>query len=487
MPGADRRATKCETREIREATVTSELPDLGEDFAMTGYWWLPESADQKVAGTLSSVEGRLSLKLLGTLPGIKSNDEHKKITLIHGAAEARYITLSECFQIGFALKVPGTMEQSFLPNMVYFGDHLPSEGDCLFKSWDVVLTHLGPWMGVDPIHQSMQFANNKLLRVSHDYAGLEDISFPVKSDMSTVKFGYLMKVDSEPFASKSFKYAARFVIQPDEPKPADWFWRRAHRINQLMSLLVGRPVISRRVYAYRKYETEEIEQSEVRFRHDPPRKSKALDPQEVLVPLPKIEKSLEKLLDTWSLDRKILQEPAALLLSAVGERHVTLQVKLLLLCQSLESFHRNSFGGGYLSPIEYESIKNKLIASIPEHVSSGLKQSLEKRITYGYEFSLRKRVREVQKYLGHSLLEKLSIDVNSFPDHVAEARNYYTHWDGTSTDVVLKGAALANLVSRLGAIVRLAILKHLDIDIEMVVARMLENKSIYLQEWKSLD
>lgn len=75
---------------------------------MLGHWWLPASPKDEVCGILSSTDGRMKLKLLGTLPGMNLNDVDKILPVIHGAAEAKAVTLSHCVQVESGLKMPGT-------------------------------------------------------------------------------------------------------------------------------------------------------------------------------------------------------------------------------------------------------------------------------------------------------------------------------------------------------------------------------------------
>ncbi|MGQ0554441.1 MAG: HEPN domain-containing protein [Nitrospiraceae bacterium] len=187
------------------------------------------------------------------------------------------------------------------------------------------------------------------------------------------------------------------------------------------------------------------------------------------------------------MDHEKLEESVSLLLSAVYERPLASHVRLLLLCQALESFHRNIFGGCYLTPEAYEPIRVALTGSIPSTIESSLKDSLKSRIRYGYQFSFLKRLNELHSPLHESLLKQIGIDAVKFTQDVKEARNYYTHWDPAGAANIPKGAALANLVSKLSAVSRIILLKHLGIDPEFVVERMLSNKRIYLQEYQALE
>jgi ApeA-like protein/HEPN superfamily Apea-like protein len=464
-----------------------KLPDMGEDFSITGHWWMPGHSDKPEAGNLSSVGGRLTLEILGALPGIDPNKTYFKVPLIHGAAEAKAISLVDCYQAPSGFKVPGTIESRFYPDSIYFGEYLP-DSERYFESWTSSLTDLGPWIGKEPVQQSLQTDNSgSLIRISHVYEPGSKNCFRIRSEGSGLEFGYGISTDGDPYRSMSFSYAAQLTIRPDTPKNADWFMHRLHRLNGMMSLLIGRSAHSRGVYARRTGESGRRDLYEVRVNHEPQRHIKDLGPHEILVPLSAVSTTLSDIADAWFKNDEKLEEPISLLLSAVYEHALSSHVRLLLLCQSLESFHRNIFGGCYLTQESYEPIKEVLTGAIPGAIPTSLKDSLKSRIRYGYQFSVLKRLNELHSLLQDSQLRKIGIEVATFTQQVKDARNYYTHWDPAGATNIAKGAALANLVSKLSAVSRIILLKHLSVDPELVIERMLSNKRIYLQEYRALD
>ena len=85
------------------------------------------------------------------------------------------------------------------------------------------------------------------------------------------------------------------------------------------------------------------------------------------------------------------------------------------------------------------------------------------------------------------LLKSLDVDRDTFPSEVSKARNEFTHWDAETKAPRLSGADLSNLVSKLKAFTRLVLLSHLGVPPSSVVKRMIENKYLYLPEWKKVE
>jgi len=72
-----------------------------------------------------------------------------------------------------------------------------------------------------------------------------------------------------------------------------------------------------------------------------------------------------------------------------------IEERFLLACQSVEVLHRHLWPDSYVGEDEYNEIQAKLVESIPADVSEGLRAKLEGLLTYGNEFSLRRRLKDI--------------------------------------------------------------------------------------------
>lgn len=178
--------------------MSFKLPELGKDFEMTGLWWLPEAPDDHLAGTLESRNGRLSLKLIGNFGseiGLASNE---KTPIIVGVAEAREVTLLECFHTGTGFKVPGTTEQSFLPRYIFAGGHVLDGKVARFESFAVQFTDLGPWLMQTPITESFKLGEDKQLEeISHVYRQSPKVTFPISKLPGELRYAFSFETRSD--------------------------------------------------------------------------------------------------------------------------------------------------------------------------------------------------------------------------------------------------------------------------------------------------
>ena len=67
---------------------------LDKPLEMKGYWWLPETPDLRIGGTVKYDPSQgLSLDLFGALHPILSSERNKAIPLIHGLEDGKEVTL----------------------------------------------------------------------------------------------------------------------------------------------------------------------------------------------------------------------------------------------------------------------------------------------------------------------------------------------------------------------------------------------------------
>lgn len=97
------------------------------------------------------------------------------------------------------------------------------------------------------------------------------------------------------------------------------------------------------------------------------------------------------------------------------------------LSHGLEGLHRILLGGTYMEPARYETdVLPVLTAAIPKDMSADLKASLQKRLEFGNEFSLRKRLKDLAGKYGQGL-EPLIGTPKGLSDEIVILRNALAH------------------------------------------------------------
>lgn len=96
----------------------------------------------------------------------------------------------------------------------------------------------------------------------------------------------------------------------------------------------------------------------------------------------------------------------------------------------LEGLHRGLRGGTYTDQQNYdEVILPAIVSAIPKGIDCQLRQSLKKRLEFGNEFSLRRRLKDLVK-AHHDYAGGIFGKVAAFGDSIAKLRNTLAHANG---------------------------------------------------------
>jgi len=105
-----------------------------------------------------------------------------------------------------------------------------------------------------------------------------------------------------------------------------------------------------------------------------------------------------------------------------------LESQLLGTVQALEGLHRRDFEGVYISSEDFEEVRKAVVGAIPQGTDPALRQALKEKLTWGNEFSLRKRLRQLLASIPQSLADAVGRKkIQQLPDELTETRNALAH------------------------------------------------------------
>lgn len=207
------------------------------------------------------------------------------------------------------------------------------------------------------------------------------------------------------------------------------------------------------------------------------------DENKVLFYFADIQNNIADVFLKWCKDSQKIKSVINLYLGLfyIPKRYLT--ERFLNLAQALEAFHRIVYGGRYIDKIQYKNgIYTSLLNTIDEqsnqhNLSSEFKESLKQRLLYLYEFSLRKRLKELikthqtcfpEEFLTNKQLQK------NFINAVVLDRNKLTHLnENTEIESIIEYRELYKLSNYMEALLRCCFMKFLAID-EEVIKRSIE-------------
>jgi len=220
------------------------------------------------------------------------------------------------------------------------------------------------------------------------------------------------------------------------------------------------------------------ENIELFFTQKKVRINKEIHPFEMILPFPRISEQITEVLSLWFTKASGLRSVYDLFFGTFYNPGMYLQFHFLSLMQALESFHRVTKGGKYLSNDDWKPFRSTLANAIPAELDSGHRDSLKSRIKYGNEYSLRKRIGELIESLDEQTLSRLSPTNKYFTGVLVDTRNYLTHYDDELKDVALKNADLYWANQRLRILISLLLLKEIGIQEKLILDQMTENNKI---------
>jgi hypothetical protein len=457
---------------------------LGAPFEILGHWWLPDAPDQRLAGKLTSQRGHLELKLLGRFNSIDINARNLVVPVIHGIGDAKEFTLWRAVQETASFHFPGGFEQTFNKLRVLIGGHFDRESETKFSAVGFDAPQIGPWMGCEPVVENLSELNElDIPNMSYKMASDRTKVFGPTSTGITYRFGSSVSTRREPYLAYGFDTTPSVHIDFAEPQTCSQAIDRVEKITDLLMLLVGENVDPQAITLHLPDEKWGFD---FLCEFPPPVEKKLIDRREILAPLNKLGDSFIHILEKWDEERTRIGDTVALLGDVLDRNAPASHVRMLLLAQALEAFHRNVIGGEYLTKPAYEPFLQALLNAIPDGIKGDHRSSLKSRLRYGNELSLRTRLKKLLESISDDAMNNLQIDRRSFVCDVVDARNDFTHWVQEREEDRPNGAHLANLLSSLLALTQLITLKHLGVDESLVVARMLESPWRYARRFQPI-
>ena len=136
----------------------------------------------------------------------------------------------------------------------------------------------------------------------------------------------------------------------------------------------------------------------------------------------------------------------------------------MTLTQALEGYHRIVCGGSYLTRKQYEPVYDALKCAIPNWVESSHRDKLKGMLTFGYEYSLQKRIEIICTQILRGcieIVEELLGKPKTFAHKVTQTRNSLTHPDVRDERGDRFMIKLSDYVRKMEFLLRLCFLKEI--------------------------
>lgn len=447
---------------------------------------MPENPDLQLAGILSfENDKKIILELLGSFREIQSfgtGDFFQPEIILGVTDNGQFCTLFRNYETRTQLNFPGIRKSFLESSYLFIGKHFSSPDEICFSSFQANFTNLENWLCKRPF--SMEFPDkekNSEWRLTHKWPP----EFVAKIDelKSQIESTHEFKTDGDLIRNAIWKSKAYLKITPDDPRHFKWYWDVIYDLCNFLTLLIGETTYITHIKAFgddieirpgRKTE----ETIELFFTQKKPNINDKIHPSEMIIPFPRISEIITDVISLWFLKAQNLRSVYDLFFGTFYNPSMYLQFRFLSLMQAIESFHRVTKGGKYLSNEDWKPYREKLAGQISPELDSDHRESLKSRVKYGNEYSLRKRLSELLHCLDDKTLSILSPAEKYFTGSIVDTRNYLTHYDDELKDFSLKGADLHWANERLRIFITILLLKEISIEESIVLDSMRQNSRI---------
>ncbi|HYX72378.1 MAG TPA: HEPN domain-containing protein [Nitrososphaera sp.] len=474
-------------------------PNLFKSFEEKGEWWIPKYPDNKVVGTISykGSEG-IILELLGSFFGPEhfiERDEFNPRIILGLTNDGELLTLLENMVIHQGRSSRGgTGTIKYMSNYLFIGEHFNSSDEMRFNSCSLNYTLLEEWVGKLPFKTEFIKENNKYVGEKAIHTEREEFKVKVPTLDATVSIWHGFGGSTGGFRKLVWTHTAYLSVSPEQPRDFEWFRKVQYELRNFLSLLIGRPVYLKRA----NFLIEKLKEDDERDRRNvvhlyfiqqTPRQQKRMHPMDMLVRLDDIEENIATILEAWFSKAENFEDVYQLFIGAMYGQNMYTHLHFLTLMQALETYHRSTREGQYISEEDYQKVFAALITAIPAGTESSLKASLKARLKYGNEYSLRKRIKLLLDELTEDCRMLITKEPNNFISSVVDTRNYLTHYDRSLKPDVLEDADLYNASLSLKVFLTIFLLKELEIKEQKIVELLSRNnpavkESIRLVEYE---
>lgn len=439
----------------------------------TGQWWITDRPSVKLSGLLRyDSSDRITLQLIGSPRDIENFN-----TGIPFPSDKTVNGIAETGTLCTLMNIIEYRDSKLTMLYLFVGAHFMTKNEIVFSSLKVRFLNFENWMCQDPYE-----INESLLNHSCAYRAPNGFDISLQKPRVRIETAFAYHMQRAQFQNVEMEHKAYIKVTPERNEPFDYYRQVIVVLKDLLTLLIGKVVYHKELYGYMiNAEGLTVEVgiviAESRIAH-----ADDLRCEDMIAPFPKVRERLPSILDKWFESYGRMKSVYNLFFGALSNPYLFQEFRFLSLIQALESFHRIIKGGKYIddSSEEWKGAVKLMIASIPSSLEKSHKQSLEKKIEFGYQYSLRKRMKELTSSISPDSLRRMSPKQNNgdyFTKRIVEARNYFTHYDELNRPQSFTGGELDKAVERLKLLLILLLMKEIGVDDQ-------ETLSLVEQSWQ---
>jgi hypothetical protein len=366
--------------------MPSEERSYFTEFEIRGHWWLPETPDRRIHGTLRyspstgiNIELSARLKEPEWKPGpVSLNKLTSEYGLVLGHSyNGEPCTALRTFEVSASILPIGGARLRV--NRLYIGSNFTTEAEIQFSKQDIEFTYLEDWIGFD--RYRVQFSGDKtVIEIPTDPS--EIFSVQISEEDTNLSSYLTTKGEFDLQGEFAGKRRSWICIRPAQTHPFTWYEDMARRFGFFLTLCVGQPIFPRRVVGELPVPADyplKPPLVEVYFPLFDGKEGTRISWGTMPVPFSMVRDRVDSVVKAWFSAHKEIEPVIGLLLGTYYNPRMYVETEFLTLIQAVEIYYLRSVGGGYLSVDEWRPHYEAIIHAIPDAIEPGHRASLKNR------------------------------------------------------------------------------------------------------------
>lgn len=388
---------------------------MNDPLVIKGYWWLPSSPDDTVAGILTYTPNEsIILELIGQLkPKTSAMEEfihREEEEVIFGiSSDAKEISLIDCLPSGGSLNLSCRFPiQRYKCQHLIIGTHISSiDSPCFYKA-QLNMPYLSLWASPNAIENTMHFEEKQIekycisFKVDRDPIDVVDFGDYKLSIRGLVNYSgdyFKPKIRQKTIVSFTYKseVSLKFVLQ------------QIYLFEQFLSFATLRPIECSKIVLYQKTKFQQLDNGKRHFfpieyicaykkQKETKQEYDIIERDRFLFTYETIKNEFHLIINKWFIEQTDIAPIRHHLIECVRQKSSFSSVDFLIIIQAIEGFWWRFRDDAY-----------KLQNNIPNKTQTNLKTILESLIN---EFS------------GISKVKLNEINISE----VVDSRHYFSHF-----------------------------------------------------------
>jgi hypothetical protein len=438
---------------------------LDSRFSIIGAFWLPETPDVILNGTLVSDEREINFitapeyeRPISIRPGIFSMPDPTMIPALHGFTEGGLFTLCQLveqqglgstnFAVGQAIKA-----RSFRVLSCLGGMHIGGIADKCLTSAKYTFEGLSAWF--PQAFDEKWETDQVVVTVPMEPRQIQDFCLLDSRVRTSVKVvSELTSGKDDP--SRLSRSIASIEVESPDPQSLAWYRRIGGRLENLFSLLTGGSVAMDTLFVYRGDESGHlITKGTSSVRH--------FDRLQCVMCSPT---QLAQAIVTWVCLPSKFDSVESLALEVLRKSKLFIETEFLALAQALEGYHRATTNISATDRLTLRRVRKAIRSTLDaQTIDEELKEKICNSMMHAGDPTLATRLTALCQSISPPTLASMGIVPEQFISDVVLTRNFYTHAGSglKSKKKPVQGKDMFLLNQRMRALLRGAMLLHLGL------------------------